>query len=264
MGLNFLNQCTEEERVRRCVDLVPPRVWQHLLAVDARKFAGDPDTSSLLRITMSEDGAQLHLRVPAERYQGDYCLSLDLEDAGGGQLELAFIVVNDLTAPRFNIDVDERGRSTLLGTATRNRGEELRAMAAGLGPCQVRRGLRLFGELMPRLEAFGGSLGYVGTQLRPLTYRSAILYERCGFQYVLGRQRMKRIDKAFQPGGTLVRLLDSSSPFRMPHLAQSVRGRSWAIHDGILQCFDGNEQLDLLMSKAFGTHSRDMTCTLGN
>jgi hypothetical protein len=45
---------------------------------------------------------------------------------------------------------------------------------------------------------------------------------------------MKRIHELFQPGGELYEKLDNSNPFRRPEFAQSVRGRSWAIHDGIL------------------------------
>lgn len=45
---------------------------------------------------------------------------------------------------------------------------------------------------------------------------------------------MKEIDDGFRPGGLLYRRLDGSTPFRMPGMERTVRGRSWAIHDGIL------------------------------
>jgi hypothetical protein len=32
--------------------------------------------------------------------------------------------------------------------------------------------------------------------------------------------------------------LDNSTPFRKPELASTIRGRSWAIHDGILNEVD--------------------------
>ncbi|MFH1488310.1 MAG: hypothetical protein ABII06_05360, partial [Pseudomonadota bacterium] len=38
----------------------------------------------------------------------------------------------------------------------------------------------------------------------------------------------------FQPGGKLFNKLDNRTPFRKPAFAQTVRGRSWAIHDGLL------------------------------
>jgi hypothetical protein len=45
---------------------------------------------------------------------------------------------------------------------------------------------------------------------------------------------MKRIHELFQPGGKLFDKLDHSTPFRKAEFASTVRGRSWAIHDGIL------------------------------
>jgi hypothetical protein len=45
---------------------------------------------------------------------------------------------------------------------------------------------------------------------------------------------MERIHTGFQEGGELHRRLDSSSPFRSTQAANSIRLRSWAIHDGIL------------------------------
>ena len=45
---------------------------------------------------------------------------------------------------------------------------------------------------------------------------------------------MREIDEGFRPGGELFRRLDGSTPFRMPGMERTVRGRSWAIHDGIL------------------------------
>ena len=46
---------------------------------------------------------------------------------------------------------------------------------------------------------------------------------------------MEWIHQEFQaPHGELFKRLDGSTPFRMPGMEQTVRGRSWAIHDGIL------------------------------
>jgi acetoin utilization protein AcuC len=45
---------------------------------------------------------------------------------------------------------------------------------------------------------------------------------------------MQEIDAGFRPGGKLFRRLDGSSPFRMQGMEKTVRGRSWAIHDGIM------------------------------
>jgi hypothetical protein len=45
---------------------------------------------------------------------------------------------------------------------------------------------------------------------------------------------MERIHTAFQPGGLLYEKLDESTPFRRKGMEKTVRGRSWAIYDGIL------------------------------
>ena len=45
---------------------------------------------------------------------------------------------------------------------------------------------------------------------------------------------MERIQAGFSEGGDLLPLLDGSTPFRQPGAQDSIRLRSWAIHDGIL------------------------------
>ena len=45
---------------------------------------------------------------------------------------------------------------------------------------------------------------------------------------------MQRIHEGFSPGGVYRQRLDNSTPFRDPTQADSIRGRSWAIHDGVL------------------------------
>lgn len=170
-------------------------------------------------------------RDPGDR---DAVYFLDVSTSPFGQMEISFVVVNDPDGERFDIDVDERGQDTYFGTARRNIPEELRAMRAGLSPGQVRRGLKAMKDLVAGWESFFGRLGHTFFFLEPLTYNSAILYERSGFQYLHGGERMKEIDREFRPGGTLFARLDGSTPFRMPGQHRTVRGRSWAIHDGIL------------------------------
>ena len=107
-------------------------------------------------------------------------------------------------------------------------------MRAGLGPDQVRGGIRLMSEIIQSLEHFARILGIKSIALEALFYHNAIVYERHGFAYFEGFKRMQRINQLFQEGGTLQRLMNGSTPFRQPGMEQSVRGRSWAIHDGIL------------------------------
>jgi hypothetical protein len=170
-------------------------------------------------------------RDPADR---DAAYFLDVSTSPYGQMEISFVIVNDPASERFNIDVDENGLDTYFGTARRNIPEEVRAMGAGLAPAQVRRGLRAMKDLVDCWDDFFGRIGHRFYFLEPLSYNSAILYEKAGFQYVQGKEKMEYIDREFRPGGVLHARLDGSTPFRNPEHWKTVRGRSWAIHDGIL------------------------------
>jgi len=102
-----------------------------------------------------------------------------------------------------------------------------------LAPGQVRRGL----ALLPRvLDAMDGFCRLVGAELyliEPLFYHSAVLYERHGCGYLLGREVMESIHDGFAEGGPLASALDGSSALRSPEARMTVRGRSWALHDGL-------------------------------
>ncbi len=261
MSLAHLRQMPPQAQRRRCAAVVPQRCWDHL-AVLSPRLAGGADNEAAMRVTLPDPGRTLHMRIPAEPFDGDYCLSLDLEDIGAGQLEMGFIIINDLTAPRFNIDRLPDGTPTHFGTAARHYEAELAAMRHGLGPCQVRRGLRMFDQLLPQLEAFMADLGYVSLSLRPLTYHTAVMYERRGFGYVIGRRRMMQINSAFAPGGALARRMDLSTPFRDPSSTHTPRGRSWAIHDGILEHLDGDHSFEMQMFKLPGVDANQHTFAL--
>jgi hypothetical protein len=184
-----------------------------------------PEGFGLLRIEVRRD--------PADR---DSIFFVEVADTPFRQIELGFCIINDPTAPRFDIDVDEQGRDNCFGTLRRNVSEELKAMQAGLSPCQVRRGLKMFSRFFYNFERFVASLGIDIIVAEPLSYNNAIRYERYGFDYITGKQLMLWINREFQPGGELFRKLDGSTPFRRPGMEKTIRGRSWAIHDGILPC----------------------------
>ena len=154
------------------------------------------------------------------------------------QIRLDFIIVNDPHSERFNTDVDTLGKDTLFGRANRNIPEEIRAMQAGLAPGQVKHGLRLTGEFLQCLEHFCRILGIKSILLDGLFYHNSIIYERYGFSYFEGFKMMRRINELFQPGSILCEKLDGSTPFRQIGFHKTVRGRSWAIHDGILRDVD--------------------------
>jgi hypothetical protein len=181
----------------------------------------------------------------------DPLVYLHMVDTFNYQLMVLLLVVNDPDSPRFNVDVDATGRSTNLGTTNRNIPEEVRAMQYGLAPAQVRSGLRVFRQGVPVFEAFVHNMGKDLFLIEPLAYHNAISFERYGFAYIRGRKDMEAIHAGFQPGGELYARLDGSTPFRHPDAWKTVRGRSWAIHDGIL----GHPFTGFQMYKRIGQHA---------
>ena len=179
---------------------------------------------------------------------------MELADNAFNGIDLNFLIANNPTAERFRTDVDEAGRSTLFGTARRNLAEEVRAMQAGLAPGQVRAGLRCSPLVFTHIEIFLTMLGHHAFFLEPLTYVSAWLFEKRGLAYSKGHQLMDTIHKEFQPGGALHQALDGSTPFRQPDQWRTVRGRAWAIQDGLLSVIGSNWD-DLKMIKQVGRHA---------
>ncbi len=164
----------------------------------------------------------------------DPMLYLNIADTFNNQIIVLMLIANDPEAPRFNTDVDQHGNFTSFGTSGRNRPAELAAMAAGLAPGQVRRGLRFFRAALPLFAQFVQRLGHDMFLIEPLAYHNAIMFERYGFGYIRGQRDMAQIHADFQPGGALHSKLSPDKPFQQPAAWKTVRGRSWAIHDGIL------------------------------
>ncbi len=202
-------------------------------------FEIDPDTvifqaGTEIVIRCPSGSASVEITVYHEPESKDPALYLHMGDTFNSQLVVMMVVVNDPNSPRFNVDVDAHGQTTQLGTCGRNISEELRAMQAGLAPGQVRRGLRVFRSALPTFEQFVSAMGHQLFLIEPLFYHNAIAFERYGFTYARGFQKMKTIQDAFSTGGRALAALDGSTPFRSPELHRSVRGRSWAIHDGVI------------------------------
>jgi hypothetical protein len=166
--------------------------------------------------------------------ESDPALYVNIADTFNNQLLVLLVVVNDLDSPRFDTDVDEHGNSTQFGTTGRNLIAEELAMKAGLAPGQIRRGLRSFSQSVPIFEDFVSKMGHDLFLIEPLAYHNAWIFERYGFNYMRGYKEMCRIDREFRPGGEIHLKLSDKQAFRREDSWKSVRGRSWAIHDGIL------------------------------
>jgi hypothetical protein len=184
----------------------------------------------------------------------DEFFALELADNSLNGIELNLIVLNDPTAPRYSIDQTEDGAPTMFGTLKRNLKAEEAAKRAGLAPGQVRTGLGGSRMVIEQIEAFLSMLGHRAYFLEPLTYASAWVFERRGFAYVRGHKLMDDIQRGFQPGGRLYQCLEEGSAFRKREQAGTVRGRAWAIHDGILEALDSRWD-SIRMVKQIGRHA---------
>ncbi len=228
-----VNHLAAEERIRLYRHLIPPSLFP-LFAIQRTTFlnaAGE----EVVQFHTPESHGFVSIDVKQNAGDRDSIFFVQLSDTPFMEnLELSFIVINDVRRERFDIDRDPQGRDTLFGTALRNVPEEERALQAGLFPGQVRPGLKLLRDFLPLLERFASRLSVSILSCEALFYHNAVTYEGYGFGYLEGRKRMEEIDAQFRPGGPLYERLNDSTPFRAKGAEKSVRGRSWAIQDGIL------------------------------
>ncbi len=199
----------------------------------------------------SEDGMVWAMRILNDIDPRDPLMEIELADTPFNRIAVNWVAMNDPRAPRFDVDRMPDGSPTLRGTARRNLQAEAAALKAGLAPGQVRKGLRHFRRLLQDLEQVFAAMHQYEFDVEPLFYHAAILFERYGFRYARGERFMQRIHEGFLPGSDLRRKMDGSTPFRQPRLADSIRGRSWAIHDGVMdESWDG-----VKMYKRLGVHA---------
>jgi hypothetical protein len=231
-SLRAINELGKAEKERIYTGIIPPRLFE-FLEISADTLCG---RDGLRRVTIIAPHGMGLARIEVKRQPDDThtVFFLDIADTHYRQMELSFCIISDPSSPRFDVDLDSSGKNNCFTTLGRNIPEEIRAMQAGLFPNQPCRGLRMFGEFFPLFERFVDSLAMDMIVAEPLTYDNAIRYEKYGFDYLNGRRLMERIDREFAPGGGLAARLDGSTPFRMPGMEKSVHGRSWAIHDGIM------------------------------
>jgi len=164
----------------------------------------------------------------------DPILYAHLADNINGQIHVLLYILNDPDSPRFNVDKMPDSSPTHFGIQKRNIEAEIAALEHGLSPGQVRHGLRSLRQAMNAFEEFMTSLGHDMYYVEPLYYHNAVIFERYGFSYQMGRRLMNEIHAGFEEGGALRQKLDGSNPFRSPDAANRIRLRSWALHDGIM------------------------------
>jgi len=242
-----INQMPEEDKLRIYSRFIPRQLLQRFgIAPDFKDTFGRP----LLELRCKPGATDVVVDLRHEYGAQDPLLYAHLTDTVNGQVHVLLYIVNDPESPRFDVDRLPDGSPTEFGTFQRNIKAEQAAMEAGLAPGQVRRGLRMLQHSIDAFEEFVRSLGHTVYFTEPLYYHNAIIFERYGFRYQVGRRLMDRIHAGFCPGGDLHAQLDGSTPFRRPWFHASIRGRSWAIHDGIL----GHPFTQVTMYKVIGEH----------
>lgn len=248
-SISALNALPPEEKRRWYGSAIPLPVLQRF-NIQPETFT-DPAGRALLTINGTAGSSSVEVILRHTPEAPDPIFYGQLADNLNGQIIILLLIINNPDSPRFDVDRLPDGTKTQFGTARRNLPAEEAALRAGLAPGQVRAGLRVLHSFSDTFETFVSRLGHSLYFIEPLTYHNAVLFEKYGFAYQLGRRWMESINTRFAPGGDLYAKLDGSSPFRQPEFASTIRGRSWAIHDGIM----GEPYTEVHMYKHVGKHA---------
>ena len=250
--IKALNSLPENPKLRLYRTLIPLQVLAEF-DINPRTWK-NPDKLQQVKLEAEAGSDKVRITAWYGEDAGNEFFHLELADNPFNGIDLNFLVANNPLAERFRTDFDDAGSDTLLGTVHRNVAEEEKAMRAGLAPGQTREGLRCSHIVFNHIETFLTMMAHHAFFLEPLSYVSAWIFEKRGFAYSKGHQLMDLIHKEFQPGGELCKALDGSTPFRQPGQWNTVRGRAWAIHDGILEGI-ARKWDDLKMIKQVGRHA---------
>lgn len=245
--IGSINLLSEERKREIYGGLIPRELLERFNI--PRTFV-DEHGNSLIRAKWAPGNPSAELALFHKADFPDPVLYGHLTDTMNGQVHILLYILNDPDAPRFDVDKMPDGRHTKFGTLFRNLEAEKAALEAGLAPGQIRHGLRLLNPAVVAFENFVEELGHDMFFTEPLYYHNAIIFERYGFAYQQGRKLMERIHAGFLPGGDLAKQLDGST-FRPHEAIDSIRLRSWAIHDGLL----GEPFTNVTMYKRIGKHA---------
>ena len=229
--ISGINKLTYTEKREIYARLIPPALFN---IFKLSPYLVDKQGNDLLSLDCSTGSSTVEMSVYHLVTFPDPVLFGHMTDTLNGQIHVLLYILNDPHSERFNVDVLPDGSPTKFGTYKRNIKAEIAAMNYGLAPGQIRRGLRMLSEAIEAFEIFISSIKHSHYFVEPLYYHNAVIFERHGFDYQSGKNFMKDIQKGFSEDGNLVPLLNHSTPFRVPEAVNSIRLRSWAIHDGIL------------------------------
>lgn len=248
-----INLLKESEKIKIYSRLIPTELLERFNIPGTFK---DRDGNSLIQLKFTSGNTDVEMKLFHQSGAPDPILYGHLTDTISGQIHILLYILNDPNAKRYDVDKMPDGQPTRFGTFQRNFSAEIEAMQAGLAPGQVRSGLRMLPAAIRKFEEFVKSLDHEVYFVEPLYYHNAILFERYGFSYQVGRKFMERIEQGFSEAGDLHNLLNGSSPFRAHEAEHSIRLRSWSIHDGLL----GEPFTNVTMFKHVGKSARINTC----
>jgi hypothetical protein len=249
--LKQINDLPENIKRRVYRNLIPPSLLTRF-EIDPISWRGT-DKEQRVFLTAESGTEKMFISARTSQSEADEFFALELADNMLNGIDLNLLLLNDPASARFHTDVDENGNPTMFGTLRRNKDAEIQAKEAGLAPGQVRNSLSASKLVLDQVDAFLATIGQRAYFLEPLTYASAWVFEKRGFAYMRGHKLMDTIHQEFQPGGALHKALDNS-PFRKQDQWNTVRGRAWAVHDGILETIETNWD-KLRMVKQVGKHS---------
>ncbi len=244
-----INKLAEQEKRAIYARYIPKELIQKFNLPDLATH------KDLLQFRFAEGSSDVEMKLYHQASFPDPLLYAHLTDTLTGQIHVLLYILNDPSAPRFDVDKMPDGSPTHFGILKRNLEAEKAALEHGLSPGQVRHGLRLLKPATAAFEEFLTGLGHDLYFVEPLYYHNAVIFERYGFAYQVGKRKMEAVHAGFQDGGELCRGLDGSNPFRSPQAANSIRLRSWAIHDGIL----GEPFTNVTMYKQVGKYANIST-----
>ena len=218
--------------------LIPPEV--------CARFGVDPATGlngaghRLLRVFAPPEQSWARIELRASRDDRDPLVLVDVEMGPFAVPELSFVQVTDPDAERFAIDRDEDGAGHALrhGDPQPRRGASRARGGTRPGPgaawtAAPRSGAGLDGRLLPAAREGavpgGAALLPLGAPLRAARLRLPARPRADG---------RRSTGSSIRAAGCTGRST-ASTAFRQPGFARTIRGRSWAIHDGILGALDG-------------------------
>ena len=246
--ISSINNLAPEDKRKIYSRLIPPELLEMFAIKNSWLYTGQ---NRILTLKAPPGSTSVEMELRHDPDFPDPVLYGHMTDSLTSHVHVLLYILNDPSSRRFDVDRLPDGTPTKFGTLTRNVEAEIAAMDYGLAPGQVRRGLRLLGSAIEAFEVFVESLGQEIYYAEPLYYHNAVIFERYGFAYQQGKKLMERIQKGFSPDGDLIGMLSQANPFRSPEVSQSVRLRSWAIHDNLL----GEPFNNVTMYKRVGRHA---------